>query len=81
MGRIAQKRLVPRLELEKALQQIEPHPAPKAYLEQYTIPTDVAAELLFIAAYINDDIIDKVVADLGCGTGRLAVGAVLLGAA
>jgi putative methylase len=81
MGRIAQKRLVPRLELEKALQQVEPHPAPNAYLEQYTIPTDVAAELLFIAAYIHDDVIGQVVADLGCGTGRLAIGAVLLGAA
>jgi len=80
MGRIAQKRLVRRLELEKALLQIEPHPAPKAYLEQYTIPTDVAAELLFIAAYVHDDIIEKIVVDLGCGTGRLAIGAVLLGA-
>ena len=81
MGRLTQKRLVPRLDLEKALQRVEPHPSPKAYLEQYTIPTDVAAELLFIAAYIHDDIIGQVVADLGCGTGRLAIGAVLLGAA
>jgi len=81
MGRIAQKRLVRRLDLEKALLQIESHPSPKAYLEQYTIPTDVAAELLFIAAYVHDDITEKIVADLGCGTGRLAIGAVFLGAA
>jgi len=81
MGRIAQKRLVRRLDLERALLQIEPHPSPKAYLEQYTIPTDVAAEILFSAAYINDDISKKIVADLGCGTGRLAIGAALLGAA
>jgi len=81
MGRIAQKRLVRRLDLEKALLQIEPHPSPKAYLEQYTIPTDIAAEVLFIAAYVHDDITEKVVVDLGCGTGRLAIGAVLLGAA
>jgi len=80
MGRIAQKRLVRRLDLEKALLQIEPHPSPKAYLEQYTIPPDAAAELLFIAAYVHDDITEKIVADLGCGTGRLAMGAVLLGA-
>jgi len=80
MERIAQKRLVRRLDLEKALLQIEPHPSPKAYLEQYTIPSDVAAELLFIAAYVHNDITDKIVADLGCGTGRLAIGAVLLGA-
>jgi len=81
MGKIAQKRLVRRLELEKALLQIEPHPSPKAYLEQYTISIDIAAELLFIAAYVHGDITKKIVVDLGCGTGRLAIGAVLLGAA
>jgi putative methylase len=81
MERIAQKRLVRRLDLEKALAQIEPHPSPKANLEQYTIPTNIAAELLFIAAYVHGDIAEKIVADLGCGTGRLAIGAVLLGAA
>lgn len=74
------KRLVRKLDLEKAISKIEPHPKPKAYLEQYTIPTDVAAEILFIAAYIHNDIIDKKVMDLGCGTGRLAIGAALLGA-
>jgi putative methylase len=80
MGRIAQKRLVRKLDLERALIQVESHPSPKVYLEQYAIPTDVAAQMLFIAAYVNDDIIEKRVADLGCGTGRLAIGAVLLGA-
>jgi putative methylase len=80
MERITQKRLVRRLDLERALQKVEPHPSPRAYLEQYTIPTDVAAEMLFIAAYVNDDIIERTVADLGCGTGRLAIGAALLGA-
>jgi putative methylase len=80
MGRTAQKRLVRRLDLERTLQKVQPHPSPKAYLEQYTIPTDVAAELLFIATYIHDDINEKIVADLGCGTGRLTLGAVFLGA-
>jgi len=75
-----QKRLVRRLDLEKAISQIKPHPSPKAYLEQYTVTAQVAAETLYITAYIHDDIIDKVVADLGCGTGRLAIGAALLGA-
>jgi len=59
---------------------VEPHPSPKACLEQYTVPVDAAAEVLFIAAYINDDIVGKTVADLGCGTGRLAIGAAVLGA-
>ena len=80
MGTIAQKRLVRRLDLERALQQAAPLPSPKAFLEQYTIPIDVAAEILFLAAYVNDDIIGKTIVDLGCGSGRLAIGAALLGA-
>ncbi len=81
MGTTTQKRLVRRLELERWLQSVEAHPSPKAFLEQYSMPAEVAAEVLFIAAYENDDLIGKTVADLGCGTGTLAVGAILLGAA
>jgi putative methylase len=36
--------------------------------------------MLSLAAYTYDDIIAKTVVDLGCGTGRLALGAVFLGA-
>jgi len=75
-----QKRLVRKLDLEKALSKVEAHPMPKAYLEQYTIPSEVAAEILYIATYIYDDIIDKTIMDLGCGTGRLGIGAAILGA-
>ena len=74
------RRLVRKLDLEKAICEIKPHPDPKAYLEQYTITPRVAAEILYIAAYIYDDVINKTVVDLGCGTGRLAIGAALLGA-
>ena len=80
MGGTAPKRLVRKRDLERALSQIEVHPTPKAYLEQYTTPSNVAAETLYLAAYVHDDIIDKTVVELGCGTGRLAIGAVLLGA-
>lgn len=62
------------------LTQIEPHPSPKPSLEQYTIPADVAATMLYVAAYTYNDIVSKTVLDLGCGTGRLALGAVFLGA-
>lgn len=44
------------------------------------IPADLAAEILFRACYSYGDIEDKSVVDLGTGTGRLAVGAVILGA-
>ena len=75
-----QKRLVRKLDLEKAIAQIAPHPSPKAYLEQYTISPEAAAEILYTATYIYDDISDKRVMDLGCGTGRLAIAAALLDA-
>lgn len=52
---------------------------PKPELEQYRTPGDVAAELLWIAAQLGD-VEGKVVADLGTGTGVLAIGAKLLGA-
>ena len=75
-----QKRLVRKLDLEKAISEVKPHPKPRAYLEQYTIPPEAAAKILYIAAYTYDDIINKTIVDLGCGTGRLAIGAVLVGA-
>ncbi len=74
------KRLVRKRDLERALSEIEAHPLPNAYLEQYTTPSKVAAEILYLAAYVYDDIIDKTVVELGCGTGRLGIGAALLGA-
>ncbi len=75
-----QRRLVRKLDLEKALSEIKPHQKPRVYLEQYSIPPEAAAKILYIAAYTYDDIIEKTIADLGCGTGRLAIGAVLVGA-
>lgn len=75
-----QKRLVRKLDLEKAISEVKPHPEPRAYLEQYTIPPEAAAKILYIAAYTYDDIVDRTIVDLGCGTGRLAIGAVLVGA-
>ena len=73
-----QKRLVRKLDLEMLLSQIESHPSPKPSLEQYTIPPDVAATMLYTAAYMYNDIVDKTVLDLGCGTGGLALGAAFL---
>jgi putative methylase len=75
-----QRRIVRKLDLEMLLSQVAPHPTPKPSLEQYTIPADVGATMLYIAAYMHNDIVGKTVLDLGCGTGRLALGAAFLGA-
>jgi putative methylase len=79
MGEPAQKRLIRKLDLERFLSQVKPHPSPQASLEQYTVSEAVAATMLYLAAYIHDDIVGKTVLDLGCGTGRLALGASFLG--
>jgi putative methylase len=80
MGDFAQKRLIRKLDLELFLAKITPQPTPQAQLEQYTISEAIAANMLYIAAYTNGDIVGKTVLDLGCGTGRLALGAAYLGA-
>lgn len=80
MGEFAQKRLVRKLDLERFISTIKPNPSPKTRLEQYTISEQAAADILYFAAYTNGDIIGKTVLDLGCGTGRLALGASFLGA-
>lgn len=53
---------------------------PSARLEQYQTPPSLAARLLFHAS-LRGDITGKTVADLGCGTGILAIGSAVLGAA
>jgi putative methylase len=59
---------------------MRPHPSPRIGLEQYTVPASIAADILFHAAVVYGDIVGKAVLDLGTGTGRLAIGAALLGA-
>lgn len=68
-----------RTDLEKRLAGVPLHPAPRPEWEQYRTPDKVAAELVWLA---RDDgaVEDKVVADLGCGTGVLGIAAALLGA-
>jgi len=68
-----------RKELEILLERIEDIPAPDVASEQYATPAPVAAELLHFA-YMQGDIEDRVVYDLGCGNGILGIGAKLLGA-
>jgi putative methylase len=66
-------------EIELILEKLKPLEKPKVSLEQYTLPSYLAAEILNLA-YLAGDIENKTVADFGCGSGKLAIGAALLGA-
>lgn len=67
-------------QLEMALQKVTGFERPDPGYEQYQTPAPLAARLLFDAA-LRGDIEGRSVLDLGCGTGILAIGACLLGAA
>jgi putative methylase len=71
---------VRRSELLRALERVPPFDRPDAALEQVITPSEAAATLL-AAADRFDGLSGRSVLDLGCGTGRLAIGAALMGAA
>lgn len=50
---------------------------PKEELEQYATPADIVADLVW-SAFMVGDIEGRVVHDLGCGTGRLALASSML---
>ena len=66
-------------ELEILLQKVPLPNKPVPHLEQYTTPADIAADILF-TAHLFGDIENKIIIDLGCGTGIFSVGAILTGA-
>lgn len=66
--------------LEEYLQGVDGFEKPKILLEQYVTPSHIASVMLFEIQSKYGDIEDKMVADLGCGSGMLSIGSFLLGA-
>jgi putative methylase len=62
------------------LSQIRPIPNPKLKWESYTLDAESAANIIYVAACVHDDIRCKKIIDLGCGSGILAIAASLFGA-
>lgn len=61
------------------LSKLKPFESPKIRAEQYMTDSEAAAEMLWFA-YMKGDLSGKTIADFGCGTGILGIGAILLGA-
>lgn len=68
-----------RKELAIFLSDLKSFENPNQRLEQYSSDGDSAAALLW-QAFIDGNIKDKYIIDMGCGTGILGIGALLLGA-
>ncbi|MAG38665.1 DNA methylase [Candidatus Woesearchaeota archaeon] len=61
------------------LSKLELFQTPEIKSEQYPTDSEIAAEMLWFA-YMNEDIEEQTIADLGAGTGILGIGCLLLGA-
>ncbi|KAL5111031.1 Alpha-13-mannosyl-glycoprotein 2-beta-N-acetylglucosaminyltransferase [Taenia crassiceps] len=66
--------------LHMKLQNLGSFSSPKQHLEQYPTSAHVAGDILFDIQTRHGALGDKIVGDLGCGPGILALGAHLLGA-
>jgi len=66
-------------ELEMLLQKVPSFEKPIPHFEQYLTPASIAADIIFTAHNFGD-IENKIVIELGCGTGIFSTGAALTGA-
>jgi putative methylase len=66
-------------ELEIILQKVPTYEQPNPYIEQYMTPANIAADIIYTACQYND-LQDKKIVDLGCGTGIFSFGAKLANA-
>ena len=73
------RRPLSKRQLEVQLGQLRMLEYPQLKLEQYPVSPEIASELLYMAGFEHHDLRGHVI-DLGTGTGRLAIGADLMGA-
>jgi putative methylase len=75
---LADKTRLSKRQLEIQLAKLKTLETPTLKLEQYPVSPEAAAELLYMAGFEHDDLKGYII-DLGTGTGRLAIGAALMG--
>jgi len=66
-------------DLEFLLEKIPRYSKPKRELEQYETPSHIVAHILWFSL-LRGDVTGRTIVDLGCGTARFAIGALILGA-
>ncbi len=78
-SKMADKKHLSKRQLEIQLGKLKTLEKPSLKLEQYPVSVEAASELLYLAGFEHNDLDGRVI-DLGTGTGRLAIGAALMGA-
>ncbi len=76
---MADKTRLSKRQLEIRLGRLKILDRPSLKLEQYPVSSEAASELLYMAGFEHNDLDGRVI-DLGTGTGRLAIGASMMGA-
>ena len=75
---MADEKKLSKRQLEIRLAKLKILEKPSLRLEQYPVSPKTASELLYMAGFEHDDLRGRII-DLGTGTGRLAIGAALMG--
>jgi putative methylase len=75
---LAEEQTISKRQLEIRLGKLKILQTPQLRLEQYPVSAKVAAELLHMAWFEHHDLSGETI-DLGTGTGRLAIGAAMMG--
>src|SRR5437773_11569477 len=76
---MADKKHLSKRQLEILLGKLKILDKPNLELEQYPVSAEAARELLYMAGFEHDHLGGRII-DLGTGTGRLGIGAALMGA-